>query len=124
MPHGGYPMRFSLSIALVALGFGLGSARPSPGNSDPRGGPGATASDPEATLSSPSGNDRLDGRHEDLGLRPGAAIQDPFMARTHVSLRGARWCINDEPTNRGTRAEGLLMNVRMVNAVFEDRHKP
>ena len=27
-------------------------------------------------------------------------------------------------TNRGTRAEGLLMNVRMVNAVFEDRRKP
>lgn len=49
---------------------------------------------------------------------------EPFAPRTHVSLRGERWCINGEPTNRGSRAEGLLMNVRMVNAVFEDRHRP
>ena len=39
-------------------------------------------------------------------------------------MRGARWCVNDELTNRGTRTEGLLMNVRMVNAIFEDRRKP
>ena len=60
-----------------------------------------------------------------LQPRPGRArYQEPFTPRTRVSLRGARWCINDELTNRGTRAEGLLMNVRMVNAVFEDRRKP
>ena len=52
------------------------------------------------------------------------SAEEPFTPRTHVSLRGARWCINGELTNRGTRAEGLLMNVRMVNSVFEDRRKP
>ena len=55
---------------------------------------------------------------------PGGAAPGSFTPRTRVSLRAARWCINDELTNRGTRAEGLLMNVRMVNAVFEDRRKP
>lgn len=44
--------------------------------------------------------------------------------KTHVSIRGDRWLINVEPTNPGTPAEGRLMNVRMVNAVFEDRGKP
>ena len=55
---------------------------------------------------------------------PAGSDQEPFTPRTRVSLRGARWYINDELTNPGTRAEGLLMNVRMVNAVFEDRRKP
>src|SRR5262249_5984311 len=82
-------MRARLPIGLAVLVLGLGTARPSPCNTDP-GGP-----------------------------APG-----PFAPRTRVSLREARWYINDEPTNRGTRAEGLLMNVRMVNAVFEDRHRP
>lgn len=35
-----------------------------------------------------------------------------------------RWYINGKITYPGTRAEGLLVNVRMVNAVFEDRNKP
>jgi CubicO group peptidase (beta-lactamase class C family) len=55
---------------------------------------------------------------------PGGPDPGWFKPRTRVSLRADRWCLNDEPTNRGTRAEGLLMNVRMVNAVFEDRRKP
>ena len=42
---------------------------------------------------------------------PGGAAPESFTPRTRVSLRAARWCINDELTNRGTRAEGLLMNV-------------
>ena len=45
-------------------------------------------------------------------------------AATSVSLRGDRWLINGEPTNPGSAAEGLLMNVRMVNATFEDRGRP
>jgi hypothetical protein len=49
---------------------------------------------------------------------------EPFTPRTHVSLRGERWCSKRELTSRGTRAEGLLMNVRMVNAIFEDRNQP
>ena len=47
-----------------------------------------------------------------------------FTPHTKVSLKAERWCKNSELTYRGTRAEGLLMNVRMVNSVFEDRLKP
>src|SRR5262249_12248473 len=55
---------------------------------------------------------------------PAGSDQAPFTPRARVSLRGAGWCINGELTTRGTRAEGLLMTVRMVNAVFEARRKP
>jgi hypothetical protein len=47
-----------------------------------------------------------------------------IVPHTKVSLKADKWCKNGEPTYRGTRAEGLLMSVRMVNSVFEDRHKP
>src|SRR4051812_30184746 len=47
-----------------------------------------------------------------------------FAPHTRVSLAGDRWLVNETPTYRGTRAQGLLMNARMVNAVFEDRRKP
>lgn len=39
---------------------------------------------------------------------------------TRVSIQGNRWLINEEPVHAGSPAEGLLMNVRMVNAAFED----
>jgi CubicO group peptidase (beta-lactamase class C family) len=39
---------------------------------------------------------------------------------TKVSISNDRWLINGRPTNPGSAAEGLLMNVRMVNATFED----
>lgn len=42
-------------------------------------------------------------------------------AFTKVSIKGDEWYLNGEITNPGAPAEGLLMNVRMVNAVFEDR---
>ncbi len=47
-----------------------------------------------------------------------------FTPHTMVSIKAERWCVNGELTYRGTRALGLLMNVRMVNSVFEDRLKP
>ena len=50
---------------------------------------------------------------ENIPIRPG----------TRVSIRDRQWFINDEVTYRGTEAEGLLMNVRMVNSVFEDRNR-
>lgn len=50
-----------------------------------------------------------------------AAGASRASSHAHVSIRDARWLINDEATCPGTKAEGLLMNVRMVNAVFEDR---
>jgi CubicO group peptidase (beta-lactamase class C family) len=40
--------------------------------------------------------------------------------RTRVAIAGTSWRLNDRPTYPGAEAEGLLMNVRMVNAVFED----
>ncbi|HZO88480.1 MAG TPA: serine hydrolase [Chthonomonadaceae bacterium] len=50
-------------------------------------------------------------------IRPG----DPA---TRVTVAGGKWRINGKLTYPGTAAEGLLMNARMVNAVFEDTHKP
>ncbi len=41
-------------------------------------------------------------------------------AATKVSIANNRWLINGQPTNAGSVSEGLLMNVRMVNATFED----
>ncbi len=43
---------------------------------------------------------------------------------TQISIADGRWCLNGRLTYPGTQAEGLLMNVRMVNAVFEDTHRP
>ncbi|HEU0039541.1 MAG TPA: hypothetical protein VFR76_09720, partial [Verrucomicrobiae bacterium] len=45
-------------------------------------------------------------------------------SRTTVTIKGGKWYFNDEITYRGSRAEGLLMNVRMVNSVFEDSQRP
>jgi hypothetical protein len=44
---------------------------------------------------------------------------------THVSIRGEQFCINGEPTYRGRtwhghKIEGLLMNSRMVQGIFDD----
>lgn len=46
------------------------------------------------------------------------------QAATQVAIRGTQWFINGSPTHPGSAAEGLLMNVRMVNATFEDLHRP
>lgn len=40
-----------------------------------------------------------------------------------VAIVDGKWHIGGGVTYRGTRAEGLLMNVRMVNATFEDRNE-
>ena len=42
---------------------------------------------------------------------------------TRVSLEGVRWFLNGTITYPGAPAEGLLMNVRMVNCTFEDRNR-
>jgi hypothetical protein len=47
-----------------------------------------------------------------------------FRPHTRLTLAGGRWRLNGQVTYPGARAEGLLMNVRMVNATFEDRNKP
>jgi hypothetical protein len=43
---------------------------------------------------------------------------------TRVGIVGGKWTINGSVTYPGAPAEGLLLNVRMVNAVFEDRNNP
>ncbi len=40
---------------------------------------------------------------------------------TRVSIIDDKWYFNDQIINPGSPAEGLLMNVRMVNTLFEDR---
>jgi len=52
------------------------------------------------------------------------AIADRAMNRTKVAIKNGKWFLNDQITYRGSRAEGLLMNARMVNAVFEDTKRP
>jgi hypothetical protein len=55
-----------------------------------------------------------------VALSSGAAEAVPH---TRIALDHRRWLINGRLTNPDSAAEGLLMNVRMVNAVFEDRTK-
>lgn len=52
-------------------------------------------------------------------MAPGCNNNKDF--RTTVSIIGDKWYFNDQVINPGSPAEGLLMNVRMVNTVFEDR---
>ncbi|MFQ5809948.1 MAG: hypothetical protein ACE5JM_10045, partial [Armatimonadota bacterium] len=42
--------------------------------------------------------------------------------KTWVALMDGRWHVDGRTTYPGATAEGLLMNVRMVNCVFEDRN--
>jgi hypothetical protein len=54
----------------------------------------------------------------------GVLLATPVSAgakRTQVSITDGHWHLNGRITYPGTQAEGLLMNVRMVNAVFEDK---
>jgi hypothetical protein len=43
---------------------------------------------------------------------------------TRVTIDGGRFRINGALTHQGSLAEGALMNVRMVNSVFEDTGRP
>ncbi|MBN2145934.1 MAG: hypothetical protein JW726_01055 [Anaerolineales bacterium] len=52
------------------------------------------------------------------------SAQDSQKARNLVEISDGRWQINGQVTDAGAKAEGLLLNVRMVNAVFEDRNHP
>jgi hypothetical protein len=47
---------------------------------------------------------------------------EAFQPRTRLSLSSGFWKLNGKPAHAGSRAEGLLMNARMVNATFEDRN--
>ena len=58
--------------------------------------------------------------------RVGPADASPagYVATTRVTVDGTRFRINGAITYRGKPAEGQLMNVRMVHAVFEDTNRP
>src|SRR5262249_4451078 len=51
-------------------------------------------------------------------------MREAVRRRTRVSIRKDRWFLNDVVTYPGAQAEGRLMNVRMVNSVFEDAKRP
>jgi CubicO group peptidase (beta-lactamase class C family) len=51
-------------------------------------------------------------------------MREAVRRRTRVAVQDGRWSLNGAVTYRGAKAEGLLMNVRMVNAVFEDTRRP
>lgn len=48
----------------------------------------------------------------------------PITACTRVAIVNDKWHINGAVTYPGAKAEGLLMNVRMVNCTFEDLKRP
>jgi hypothetical protein len=47
-----------------------------------------------------------------------------FTARTRLAIDGTRFRLNGSLTYPGQPAEGMLLNVRMVNSVFEDDGRP
>ncbi len=51
----------------------------------------------------------------------GCTCNSKSDTHTKISIVGDKWYFNNAIVNPGSPAEGLLMNVRMVNAVFEDR---
>ncbi len=54
-----------------------------------------------------------------LAARP---EERPYAPETEVSISQSAWHLNGSITYRGTKAEGLLLNVRMMQAAFEDRN--
>ena len=40
--------------------------------------------------------------------------------QTQVAIEGTQYAVNGEPTYPGTSCEGMLFNVRTVNATFYD----
>jgi hypothetical protein len=58
-------------------------------------------------------------------LEPAGAAGEPapYTARTRLELDGSRFRLNGKLTYPGQPAEGRLLNVRMVNSVFEDDGK-
>jgi hypothetical protein len=58
-------------------------------------------------------------------LLAGPVAADPPARKTEVSVRGEQFFINGEPTYKGRtwqgkKVEGLLMNSRMVQGIFDD----
>ncbi len=43
-----------------------------------------------------------------------------MQMQTHINIDGTHFLVNGQPTYKGTDVEGLLFNVRTVNATFDD----
>jgi hypothetical protein len=52
------------------------------------------------------------------------SMVSPAHAGTHLTKNGRSFYINGQMINAGTPAAGMLVNARMVNAVFEDTKRP
>ena len=61
---------------------------------------------------------------EEVGSAPVTAAPAEAGGGTRVTIDGRRFRINGNVTYMGQPAEGALMNVRMVNSVFEDTNRP
>lgn len=48
------------------------------------------------------------------------AAAAPWLGRTEVAIQGGGFLINGKPTYLGMKIEGLLMNTRMVQGIFDD----
>jgi hypothetical protein len=62
-----------------------------------------------------------------LLLAAPAVAADPPQRKTTVAIRGEQFLVNGEPTYKGRtwngkKVEGLLMNSRMVQGIFDDRN--
>jgi hypothetical protein len=60
-----------------------------------------------------------------LVILPAVAAANPPARKTEVAIRGEQFLINGEPTYKGRtwngkKIEGLLMNSRMVQGIFDD----
>jgi CubicO group peptidase (beta-lactamase class C family) len=51
-------------------------------------------------------------------------MREAVLRQTRGAVKNKQWFLNDAVTYRGAKAEGRLMNVRVVNAVFEDARRP
>src|SRR5947207_9587426 len=66
-------------------------------------------------------------RRRFLTTMAAAAAAPAAAAQTEVSIRGEQFFVNGKPTyagrtHQGMKVEGLLMNVRAVQAIFDDRN--
>src|SRR5262249_23493139 len=55
--------------------------------------------------------------------RAAQLLREAVQRHTRVAIRNDHWLLNESVTYAGSKAEGRLMNVRMVNAVFEDTRR-
>src|SRR5262249_38144118 len=65
-------------------------------------------------------HDASPGNAETKCNRAARLLHEAVRRQTRVAIKQDAWYLNDTVTYRGTKAEGRLLNVRMVNAVFED----